>query len=82
MNELEKVKKIVDAFPDHCPYCFKKLKNRLYKPNSTAKPYCPSCCNFIDLEWDYLHAIAVKVKNYLVLEGDESILDFRKNVKQ
>ncbi len=82
MDELAKIQKIIDAYPEKCPYCFKPLMQKIYKPSSSASPYCSSCGNFIDAEWDYLHAIAQRVKNYIVLDINEDVLDFRKKIKR
>ena len=82
MEDLNEIQKIIDSYPENCPYCFKKLKYKLYKPSSTASPYCSSCENFIDLEWDYFHAIAKKVKKYMVFDPNDTVLDFKNKIKR
>ncbi|MFX1394876.1 MAG: hypothetical protein ACFFAH_15050 [Promethearchaeota archaeon] len=85
MSELERVKKIINAYdskPKQCPYCFRKLKPKLVKFSNTVNYYCSVCQLFIDLEWDYLHAIANHVKKYSVLKSDFSGMDLRKSTKQ
>lgn len=82
MEDLNKIQKIIDAYPEKCPYCFKKLKYKLFKPSSTATPYCSACENYIDLEWDYLNAIADKVKKYMVIDSDDNVLDFKNKIKR
>jgi len=85
MSELERVRKIIsahDSTPKQCPYCFKKLKPKLIKFTNTVNYYCSVCEQFIDLEWDYLHAIAVHLKKYSVLKSDFSGMDLRKTLKR
>ena len=84
MAELEKVKKIIEAHdskPKLCPYCFRRLKPKLIKFNSTVNYYCTVCEQFIDLDWDYLHAIAILLKKYSVLKDDISGIDLRKSLE-
>ena len=81
MAELEKVKKIIiahDSNPKQCPYCFRKLKPKLI---NIVNYYCSVCEQFIDLEWDYLHAIATLLKKYFVLKSDFSGIDLRKSLE-
>ncbi|MFX1256917.1 MAG: hypothetical protein ACFFAN_03590 [Promethearchaeota archaeon] len=85
MSELEKIKKIIEAHstePKKCPYCFRKLKAKLFKPDSSVKYYCPVCEQYIDLEWDYLHAIALKCEKYLICNDENIIFDFKKVIKE
>ena len=82
---MERIKKIVEAHEDNpkrCPYCFRKLRPKLIKFSNVVNHYCSVCEKFIDLEWDYLHAIALKVQRYSVLKDDMSTLDFKKAVKE
>ncbi|TFG26248.1 MAG: hypothetical protein EU532_10225 [Promethearchaeota archaeon] len=84
MAELEKVKKIIEAHdskPKKCPYCFRGLRPKLLKFNSIVSYYCSVCEQFIDLEWDYLHAIAILLKKYSVLKDDFSGIDLRKSLE-
>ena len=84
MSELEKVKKIIKAYdsnPKQCPYCFRKLKPKLLKFNNSVNYYCSVCEQFIDLEWDYLHAIAILLQKYSVLKSDFSGIDLRKSLE-
>ena len=85
MSELELIKKIIeghDSNPKKCPYCSRKLKPKLIKFSNVVNYYCSVCEQFIDLEWDYLHAIALKVEKYSILKDNKSVLDFRKVVKE
>jgi hypothetical protein len=70
MTDLEKIKNIVEAHeadPKKCPYCFRKLKSKFFKADSSARYYCSFCEQIIDLEFDYMHAIAIRAEKYLVL---------------
>ena len=85
MSELERIKKIIEAHDDNqkkCPYCFRKLRPKLIKFSNVVNYYCSVCEKFIDEEWDYLHAIALKCHRYTILKDDISGLDFRKVVKE
>lgn len=84
MAELEKVKKIIEAHdsnPKQCPYCFRKLKPKLLKFSNSVNYYCTVCEQFIDLEWEYLHAIAILLQKYSVLKNDFSGIDLRKSLE-
>ena len=81
-REMEKIKKILESYPENCPYCFKKLKTKLLKATSSVELYCSHCDNYIDEEWDYLHAIAKIVKKYSIIEDGTDIIDMRKKTKQ
>jgi hypothetical protein len=85
MSELKRIQKIIDAHnadPKLCPYCFRKVRTKLIKFTNEVNYYCSVCERFIDLDWDYLHAIAMKVEKYSILKDDISGLDFRKVVKE
>jgi hypothetical protein len=85
MSELELIKNIIEAHdgnPKKCPYCFRKLKPKLVKGRNVIDQYCSVCEQYIDIDWDYLHAIALKVEKYSILNEDISGLDFRKVVKE
>ena len=84
MTDLEKIKNIIEAHdgdPKKCPYCFKKLKSKFSKADSSVRYYCSFCEQFVDLEWDYLHAIAILLKKYSVLKDDLSGIDLRKSLE-
>lgn len=84
MAELEKIRKIIKAYdiePKKCPYCFKKLKPKLSKADSSVKYYCSFCEQYVDLEWDYLHAIAIRVEKYLVIDDPSGLYDLRSSKK-
>jgi len=83
MSDFEKIKEIVQANPEKCPYCFRPLKPKLFKPTSEVKYHCTKCDLEIDLEWDYLHAIAKISNPYLILDDKNAkILDLRKKSEQ
>ena len=85
MSELELIKNIIEAHdgnPNKCPYCFRKLRPKLVKGRNVIDQYCSVCEQTIDKDWDYLHAIALKVEKYSILKNDISGLDFRKVVKE
>ncbi len=79
---MDRVKKIVDAYPDHCPYCFQRLKPKFVKAISTVRHYCSTCEDYIDLEWDYLHAIANIVEKYGIVSDDTNLVDLRKKLEE
>ena len=79
---MDRVKKIVDAYPDNCPYCFKKLKPKFVKATSAVQHYCSTCEIYIDIEWDYLHAIAKVVKKYSVVKDDTDLTDLRRKLEE
>jgi len=84
MAELEKIRKIIKAYdtePKKCPYCFKKLKPKLSKADSSVKYYCSFCEQYVDLLWDYLHAIAIRVEKYLVIDDPSGLYDLRSSKK-
>ena len=73
MSELELIKNIIEAHDDNpkkCPYCFRKLKPKLVKGRNVVDYYCSVCERLIDLNWDYLHAISLKVEKYSVFEDN------------
>jgi hypothetical protein len=85
MSDMDKIRKIIaahDEEPKRCPYCFKKLKPKLFKADSTVNFYCSLCEQYIDLEFDYLYAIAKSVENYLIFKDGSQIYDFKKADKQ
>ena len=85
MSEMETIQKIVEAYnsnPKKCPYCFRRLKTKLLKFCDVVNFYCPICEQTIDLDWDYLHAIAEKCQKYSILKDDSSSFDFRKVVEE
>jgi hypothetical protein len=82
MTDLEKIRKIIKALdtePKKCPYCFKKLKPKFFKAGSSVKYYCSFCERDVDLEWDYLHAIAIQAEKYLVVDDPSGLYDLRSN---
>jgi hypothetical protein len=84
MDDLEKIKKIVEAFdnePKKCPYCFKKLKAKFFKADSSVRYYCSLCEQYVDEEWDYLHAIAIRAEKYLVIDDPSGLYDLRSSKK-
>jgi hypothetical protein len=84
MKDLEKIRKIIEAFdtePKKCPYCFKKLKTKLIKADSSVRYYCSLCRQYVDLEWDYLHAIAIRTEKYLVVDDPSGLYDLRSSKK-
>jgi transcription elongation factor Elf1 len=85
MNDLDKVKKIINAYdaePKKCPYCFKTLKAKLSKAESSVRYYCSFCEQSVDFEWDYLHAIAIRVEKYMVLSDNAALYYFKKANKE
>jgi hypothetical protein len=85
MSEFEKVRKIINAHdtdPKRCPYCFRNLRAKLIKSDSSVRYYCSLCEQYIDLEWDYLHAIAKNLENYLVFKDGSSVYNFKRADKQ
>lgn len=85
MTDLEKIKKIIEAYnhrPKKCPYCLKRLRTKFYKLDNSVRYYCSICRQFIDLEWDYMHAIAIQAKNYLVLNDPTRLYNLKKNKKK
>ena len=85
MTDLEKIKNIVEAHeadPKKCPYCFRKLKSKFFKADSSARYYCSFCEQIIDLEFDYMHAIAIRAEKYLVLSDPAGLYEFKKSIKE
>ena len=85
MTDLEKIKNIIeahDADPKKCPYCLKRLKSKFFKADSSVRYYCSFCEQYVDTEWDYLHAIAIRVEKYLVLSDPAGLYEFKKSNKQ
>jgi len=79
MSELELIKKIIEAYdsnPKKCPYCFRKLKPKLVKGRNVIDHYCSVCEQCIDFNWDYLHAIALKVEKYSILKNNSDKFKF------
>ena len=85
MTELEKIRKIIEAYdaePKKCPYCLRKLKPKFFKADSSVKYYCSFCEHYVDLEFDYLHAIAIRAEKYLVLNDPTGLYDLRSSKKE
>lgn len=85
MTDLEKIKNIIEAHdgdPKKCPYCLKKLKSKFSKADSSVRYYCSFCEQFVDLEWDYLHAIAIRAEKYLVLSDPAGLYEFKRSKKE
>ena len=84
MTDLEKIRKIIEAFDDEpkkCPYCFKKLKAKFFKADSTVKYYCSFCEQYVDDEFDYMHAIAIRAEKYLVIDDPSGLYDLKSTKK-
>ena len=84
MSELEKIRKIIEAFdndPQKCPYCFKKLKAKLFKVDSSVKYYCSFCEQDVDLLFDYMHAIAIRAEKYLVVDDPSGLYELKSSKK-
>lgn len=84
MTELENIRKIIEAFdtePKKCPYCFKKLKPKFFKADSSVKYYCSFCEQNVDEEFDYMHAIAIRAEKYLVVDDPSGLYDLKSSKK-
>ena len=79
---MDRVKKIVDAYPNYCPYCFKILRPKFVKALSVVQQYCSTCESYIDIEWDYHQEISKIVEKYSVVKDFVDVKDLRKKSEE